>query len=319
MKNHTTKLGIIAAASLATTAMSQAQSLPVSGFTANNDELLLGFTIGASTGDLVIDLGTATQVGVSGASTVDLIANHNVGETAAQLLAQLNGLYGSMNSLQWGVVGGHVANASSSAIYTTVSHGAAVPLVGSAGTLDSAVITVGQGVSDFTGPNANQAIVDPTQNYGESWTEEVGSSSSIWQKNASNPISTTLSTFATSGINYSLADLYVRSNTVASTPVYKGYFTLGSDGSLTFTPGGAASTPPPRPRLWVTRSGNTSTISFGTTNGAIYSLYYTNATGLSSHTTNWTVSATTVTGNGLTNSILDTSTDPNRFYRVLAH
>ena len=321
MKLDKIKLGIIVAASLAAGLSTQAQSLPVTSFTGNSDQLLLGFTTPSSTGDLLIDLGTATQVGVGGTSVVDLIANHNVGQTAAALVTQLKGLYTSMNSLEWGVVGGHVANATSSAIYTTVAHGASAPVVGSAGNLNSSILTLGAGMSDFPGPLANQAVVDPTQGYGESWDEQVGSASGEWQKNATSPIVTTPNTFATGGPNYQSADLYVRSNSVANPAVYKGYFTLGSDGSLTFTPATApVYTPPPPTRLSIAHSGNTYTISFGTTNnGAIYTLHYTNASGLTAHVTNWPASPTTVTGNGLTNSILDTTTDPNRFYRVTAH
>jgi hypothetical protein len=35
--------------------------------------------------------------------------------------------------------------------------------------------------------------------------------------------------------------------------------------------------------------------------------------------TNWTASPTTLTGNGNTNSLTDTSTDANRFYRIGVH
>src|SRR5271169_6478015 len=109
MKMNTVKSGLMVVASLVAAATVQAQ-LPVSDYTDSNDESLLGFTIPSSTGDLVIDLGTATQAGVGGSTVVDLIAHNNVGQSAAALQTQLNGLYGNMNSLSWGVVGGKLSS-----------------------------------------------------------------------------------------------------------------------------------------------------------------------------------------------------------------
>jgi hypothetical protein len=242
MKLEVTKLGSLLAASLAVVATTQAQ-LPVNGYTSGKDELLLGFTYSSSTGDLAIDLGTPAQVGVGGSSAVDLIAHNNVGESAAALRAQLITLYGSLNSLQWGVVGGHYRNTTDNAIYMTVPHLAAAPVVGNPGPLRSAADAIGQGLSDFSGVTTNQGIVDPTRQYGESWTEQAASPASVWQKNAQSPISATPSTFSSGGVNYQMADLYVRTTGIANQPVYQGFFTLGNDGSLTFTPAAGIAVP----------------------------------------------------------------------------
>lgn len=315
MRRDAAKLGLIAAVGLAA---ATAQAQLVSLYSENRDELVLGFTIPPSTGDLVIDLGTATQVGVGGTNVVDLIAHGNVALSAAALVAQLNSLYGNMDGLEWGVVGGHYLSSMNNSVYATVAHGT-VPSFGNPGPLDSSFNTVGFTI-DGTGSPVNQMVTDPTQGYGDSWTEQMASPNGVWQKNATTPISTTTNNFAAGQVNHQIADFYLRTNAPSYPPVYKGYFTLGSDGSLTFTP---ASVPvhvtPPAPRLSIKRAGNASTISFGTTNGAIYSLYYTNTAGLARPITNWAVSATTITGNGLTNSFLDTSTDSNRVYRVTAH
>src|SRR5262249_47900361 len=205
--------------------------------TAKPDELVLGFTIPTSIGDLGLDLGKASDVGVGGTSVVDLNAHGNVGLTAAALLAQLNSLYGNMNRLTWGVVGGHVANANAAAIYSTVPHGAQPPLLGAPGNLNSAINTVGTFI-DGTGTPPNQQVVDPTAGFGVSWTEQIASTASLWQKNATDPDSTTPSTFSTGGLKYQMADLYLKTYTggVGNAPVYQGFFTLGNDGSLTFTP-----------------------------------------------------------------------------------
>ena len=77
--------------------------------------------------------------------------------------AQLITLYGTLNSLQWGVVGGHYRNTTDNAIYMTVPHGAAAPVVGNPGPLRSAADAIGQGLSGFPGVTANQGIVDPTR------------------------------------------------------------------------------------------------------------------------------------------------------------
>jgi len=96
---------------------------------------------------------------------------------------------------------------------------------------------------------------------------------------------------------------------------FVGYFTLAPGGTMSFT---RASLPaPPPPALSISRAGTTATISFLSTNNATYTLYYTNT--LKAPVATWPASSTTITGNGLTNSFTDVSTDPIRFYRVGAH
>lgn len=98
---------------------------------------------------------------------------------------------------------------------------------------------------------------------------------------------------------------------------YAGYFQLNPDGTMTFTRASVNNTPP-APILKITRSGNVNTISFGTTNGATYTLYLTNSAGLAQHISTWPTNGT-LTGDGNTNSFMDTTTDSNRFYSVGAH
>jgi hypothetical protein len=317
MKRNMVKFGSIAAAGLVSVVSAHAQ-LPVSSYTANNDELILGFTVPGSTGDLVIDLGTATQVGVGGSTTVDLIAHNNVGVSAAVLQGQLNGLYGSMDSIQWGVVGGHYSSGLNNATYSTVPHGAAAPAVnGGPGQVAGAINTAGAGLNDFVGSPSNQGTVDPTQLFGESWTEIIapGTLGSSFTQRYYNPDQTTSGSFS-SGLNFQQADLYF-SSASAPTPVLKGVITLGSDGSLTFAP--STTTPPPPPFLKITRVGTTCTISFLTTNGATYTLYYTNSAGTRTSVSGWPTNSTTITGNNATNSFVDTTSDSSRIYRVGAH
>ena len=101
---------------------------------------------------------------------------------------------------------------------------------------------------------------------------------------------------------------------------FVGSFKLNPDGTMTFTRASTNSVAPPAPQIVsVGRSGTTSTVSFTTTNGATYALYYTNAAGLGSPASTWPASPGTVVGNGGTNSLSDTTTDPVRFYRVGVH
>lgn len=105
-------------------------------------------------------------------------------------------------------------------------------------------------------------------------------------------------------------------------PAYRvGFFTFSPNGTMTFmrtSTNSVTPTPPPPPQLTVGRSGSTTMISFGTTNSAIYTLYYTNAAGLTTPVTSW-ASAGSVAGDGTTKSLSDATTDAVRFYRVGAH
>lgn len=99
---------------------------------------------------------------------------------------------------------------------------------------------------------------------------------------------------------------------------YVGYFTLNTDGTMTFTRASSTVTPPAPQIVKITRSGNDSTVFFTTTNGFTYSLRYTNSAGLTAPVANWPVLGITATGDGTTNQLTDTTADVNRFYRVSA-
>lgn len=102
---------------------------------------------------------------------------------------------------------------------------------------------------------------------------------------------------------------------------FLGYFQFNSDGSMTFTRAASSSapSPPPPPTLSIIRSGSNATISFLSTNGATYTLYFTNSAGLTQPTATWPSSPTTVTGDGTTKQFVDSIANGTRFYRVGAH
>jgi hypothetical protein len=104
---------------------------------------------------------------------------------------------------------------------------------------------------------------------------------------------------------------------------FAGYFLLEPDGTMTFTRSSTTTTnspppPPPAPRLALARSGGVNTISFPSTNGATYTLLFTNSAGLSAPASTWPSLPAQLTGNGASMSFEDSATDPNRYYRVKA-
>jgi hypothetical protein len=164
MKKTVLNGGLIASACLVLITTAQAQ------YTPNNDDLLLGFTVPGSTGDLVIDLGKASSIVNN--SFLDLTANGNVGESGPALVNQLTTLYGGINHLSWGVVAGHYNGAFNFAVYSTITQGSAAPQLGAGGQVVAAINTAGNGIIDFP-TGLNQGVVDPTKQYGESWSEII--------------------------------------------------------------------------------------------------------------------------------------------------
>ncbi len=106
--------------------------------------------------------------------------------------------------------------------------------------------------------------------------------------------------------------LAVPSSTAAVKPLdtYIGTFTIDNLGNLTFTAG------PPAPVITgITRSGNTSTVSFSTGLSGNYSLVYTNQLGGGS--TNWPVAGSSLVGDGNVNSLTYTGAGTVGFFKVV--
>ncbi|HLH52075.1 MAG TPA: hypothetical protein VKY92_00445 [Verrucomicrobiae bacterium] len=103
---------------------------------------------------------------------------------------------------------------------------------------------------------------------------------------------------------------------------FVGYFQLQADGTMTFTRASTNSIPPgppPAPSLSLSRTVGGPSISFMTTNGATYSLYYTNSAGLSAPLSKWSMFSQTISGDGLIHAFTNATADSDRFYRVIAH
>jgi hypothetical protein len=99
---------------------------------------------------------------------------------------------------------------------------------------------------------------------------------------------------------------------------YLGYFELATNGVLTYTAGPSPVILTPPNITSVVRSGTASTVSFTTVLGGTYTLRGTNSAGLSAAKTNWPAIGSSLAGNGLTNSLVDVTTDSSRFYIITA-
>ena len=114
----------------------------------------------------------------------------------------------------------------------------------------------------------------------------------------------------------SRADLYqIQPSSSHGAGTYLGYFELKSDGSMVFYR--LAGAPPV---IATTVSGSTSTISFPSVVGATYTLHYTNAAGVSSPISSWTVLPGNITGDGTVKSFqVPTTGNSQLFYSVQEH
>jgi hypothetical protein len=98
---------------------------------------------------------------------------------------------------------------------------------------------------------------------------------------------------------------------------YLGYFELGPDGAMTFN-GPALTFPTPNLSASTNSAGSIS-ISFQTTANGIYTLYFTNASGLSAPVATWPTVGTNITGDGTVQSFQQAISGPGTFYSVGVH
>lgn len=100
---------------------------------------------------------------------------------------------------------------------------------------------------------------------------------------------------------------------------YLGYFTLNTNGVMTYTSGPSVVPPTPPTITSITRNGTTNTISFTTVLGGNYSLLTTNSAGISAARSTWPVVGSPLIGDGATDSFTDVTTDSTRYYVITAH
>lgn len=260
--------------------------------TAYNGHLIIGFTK-SSGNDLIYDIGAASSL--TNGQTWDL----------SSLLSSY-----TLSTVNWGVIGD--VNSGTPRQAWTTTGGVVPPAIPNAGTvnaINTAIKSIYQNVSPTagTGNYASVAVTDDNSWKSQTITPSLTTQyANVIGGNPNVEGLTAASLFYTPGDN--------------TDPQLLGTFTLAANGVVTFNT--VANTAPVPKIVAVTRTGNTSTIYFTTTNTFTYSLYFTNSAGLGAATATWAKSASTVTGPGsgvgATNSIADTTTDPIRFYRVSA-
>lgn len=253
---------------------------------AYNGDILVGFSDGLGN-DVIYDLGSPAAI-TDG-------ANWNLASVTSTF---------TLSTVNWGIVGNTSTSGSARLLYTTFN---AAPATAGTGRGNGVNIADTALYQNFPAAGAGQhlTIAPADQN---SWNSQTinPTLTSQYQNAWENP-----NTVGTTSFSF----WKVQCN--SSAPVLLGTFNLASSGVLTFHTNSVVSAPPPPQITSITRTGNVSTVSFTTTNGSFtYKLWYTNSTGLTATTSQWATSATTVTGNGTVNSIPDTTTDANRFYRV---
>lgn len=288
----------------------------------------LGGTYYASNNCAVVGFCNASGIGNELEVNLGPITNLYVGEQW-NLNTYLTGSTGSgyaglgTNNIDWGVVGSTGPSSSGGSYYATA-------IYESQGNPDNAS-AVNALTTLFGSPSSSQAGQIPSTGYvvqstgvSYSWANNVdGSGPGSPLSGGTVPISDlsgSLCTETPASGSYTFAQdsatWYVQGSSGGATT---NYFAFNSAGILMFTNLVVASGPPMPKIVAVTRTSTTTTIYFTTTNSFTYSLYYTNSAGLTAPTANWAVSLTTLTGNGLTNSLTDTTADANRFYRIGVH
>ena len=126
----------------------------------------------------------------------------------------------------------------------------------------------------------------------------------------------TAADFGSDSANVARADLYElipASSTLNLPGRYLGYFEFKPDGRLTFN--NLVPTPPAPTITSIVRNVDVTTVSFTTATGSTYRLRSTDAAGLTSPVSTWTIGASIV-GTGSVLSLSDTNTANLRFFAV---
>lgn len=302
-------------------------------FVYGNRDLLLSFRktgAGASSSDVEVNIGQASIYYSAVPGSTNIINQYSI--------SQLTNAFDNLDNMSWSVGGCVPLNDTGNGSVPLKTLWVTAPRVDPAvqaapwvrngpttqGTTASKMVSILQNASFYSGTvsangmnNTASLVAVPvgsSHEYGF-FMGAQGTYISTFQGDVEN---TTPSDFDSAG-QPSRSDLYeLRPDTTATQPPgkYLGYFELRPTGTMVFV---AATGAPAAPLLNVSVNSGVNTISFPTTVGATYTLYYTNAAGLFAPTTTWPFAATNITGDGTIKSFQDTSADANRFYRVKAH
>jgi hypothetical protein len=269
-------------------------------------DLIIGFTKGSGN-DYMLDIGPSVGFPYPGGTP---IFNGETWDVSSSLSGQ--GI--SPSSLFFGVIGDAIGSDGQSpqTLWVTTSGGTPPSLPNS----DARFAQVDNPISTMEQQDFGGGIPNYVSSQGQSCSVASGGQNSWDQQTIASPLGTSfVQSYANPNVTNS-APATLWQVPEGGTPVKVGYFTLSTSGIVTFSTS-LVSTPPTPKIVNVTRQGNTSTIYFTTASSFTYSLYFTN--NLAGPISSWPVSPTTVTGNGLTNSLTDTTTTTNRFYVIGVH
>lgn len=227
--NKFTKTALLVAGAALVTQAAQA-------YTAN--DLILGLRTDTASDDYVINLGNAaSSVGVGGSSVMNLSSMIDI--------TTINSLFGGLNGVQMGVVGGNPAAGSSKELYVTSLRlslgtpsvaGSTTPATVNASPANSGILDVG-GVANNYAPSAGSSATPArTDQYSFSTLVSPGTGFSGQFIN-----DTGVDPLGTASGNVLYEDLYQEtfSGATAQGFQYMGYFTLDTSGAsavLSFTP-----------------------------------------------------------------------------------
>lgn len=329
--NPTLTRGLAAAAggfALIAISSTTATTLQAAPFLYGSGDLLLAVRQKGNAVDLIVNLGKAANFANVPAGTTLTIG----GVTAAQLTEA----FPSLNGIQWSVAGANRppgdANYPLQTLWVSAPRQDASsqsnPWVrkGSAlqGNAASQIDAIGLNSASYSSAhtagtlNAAALVAIPTDD-SYALAAVLGDSGNLVGNFQGSIESATADDFDSDTGNVSRSDLYellpgsLAAGTYNTAGRYLGYFELKADGTLSFNAGTPALTAPTITAI--TREGNVTTVSFTSVANATYKLRSTNAAGLATPSSAWTVGAT-ATGTGSVLSIQDTTTDAARFYAV---
>jgi hypothetical protein len=309
------------------------QSAQAQGFTDTSRDLILTFRKtgfdGGTVGSVVF------EVDIGQASIYDNVApGSSIPITAYSATSQLGTLFDSLDDLSWSV-GGCVPNAGDSGdpsiptqtLWATeprqnpsvqasppwsragsFTQGQADSKINSI--LDNAATWAATAAPDSV-TNTATAVAIPTGNPYNANASLGGGGNYLgtFQGDVENTTSST-------NASPSISDFY-RLEPGSGPGTYLGYFQLNTDGTMTFN-GPSLTFPAPSVAASTNGTGNIN-ISFQTALNGTYTLYYTNAAGLSAPVSTWPTVSTNIIGNGSTESFQQPISGPGTFYVVGVH
>ncbi len=322
--------GLLLSAAGVFTLLSSAQAGP-STFTDNDGDLMLVFR---KTGfDGSGDVGSYVyEVDIGSASTYTTATPGSSIPVSTYSAANLNTLFDSLNDFSWSV-SGCIPNYGGAGVASTlwvsdprpVPSSPAIPWKregtytqgGSAAYIESILSGAATYAAVTTNSTYNTltSLAIPYAN-GDSANGYLGAIANFDGNFQGDIENTTPPTFSTDGLP-SRSDLY-ELVPGSGAGVDLGYFELSTNGSLTFyAAGGAASYP--APILTVTAASRTVNISFASTAGGTYTLFYTTAAGLGSPVSTWSKGGSAIIGDGTVKTFQQSATGAGTFYAVGVH